>query len=178
MSDTAGNTEKSSSTVKQPQLRFKLVPDEEQKQIPIDQIDEYGSYKLKLPLENFNSKGVKNVDVVQIQPWFDIHMYGQRINLASKIGEWREMYKWTWWYSAAITLFSGLMFFKKHKYTKYMAIPLSASWYYCWYLHSLAYGNMINRVNVQAVRILTEEKRKYFVGTLDPSIIEEAKKMK
>jgi hypothetical protein len=150
------------------EVQIKLKPKETKdvKKIPIDQVDEFGSYENKFPLENFNiDDGHKDLNTLPVTHKTFLNTI--ETGLSRQIAEWRSIYKAGALLSTVSVLSTGYMWRTKHVYLDSMLLTTATLLYGTFYFRQLGYGETLNRVNIGAFKILTEEQKKMITKGVD-----------
>lgn len=125
-----------------------------------EEIQDLENNNFKYPLVNFDHLGRKWLPI--FKPDFRKILMSHEVSFANKISEWRQLFKQSLLLSISSTFLTGYSFFKKSKYLNYFYFPTFSLYFASFYIYNLSYGNMINRVNIEAFTILNSEKKKYF----------------
>eukprot|EP01080_Neovahlkampfia_damariscottae_P009528 gene9528-1734_t len=153
------------------EVQIKLKPKSKDKQnpflIPEDQLDEFGNYTEKFPLQNFNDQGRK--DLLNLPVTYKTFQNNIETAFSRQISHYRHLYNAGLVVTTASVLSTGYFLRQKHKYIDYMFLISGSLLFGCLYLRDLAYGDAINRVNVEAFKIMTEERKLYFQKEFDVS---------
>eukprot|EP01080_Neovahlkampfia_damariscottae_P003922 gene3922-7133_t len=84
------------------------------------------------------------------------------INLAMQLSKSRERFRWAFGYTSVLTIGTLSRFMLVGKFPVAMLLPISAIITYAGYEYDLGYGSKLSRVNLEAHKILNQERYKYF----------------
>jgi phosphosulfolactate synthase (CoM biosynthesis protein A) len=150
------------------EVQIKLKPKEAKdvKKIPIDQVDEFGSYETKFPMENFDiDDGHKDLNTLPVT--HKTFLNSIETGFSRQIAEWRSIYKAGALLSTISVLSTGYMWRTKHVHLDSMLLATATLLYGTFYFRQLGYGESLNRVNVGTFKILTEEQKKMISKSVD-----------
>eukprot|EP01027_Heterolobosea_sp_BB2_P001987 GEZU01002981.1.p1 GENE.GEZU01002981.1~~GEZU01002981.1.p1 ORF type:complete len:236 (+),score=31.03 GEZU01002981.1:33-710(+) len=92
--------------------------------------------------------------------WIEIHS-GMYTGYAQTMGFISDLFRFGAVLTGAQAAYTVGSWIRNRKFPLPMFVPLSASAMGLWFLYDLRWGNMVNRINVRAHRIMTEERGQY-----------------
>ena len=130
-------------------------------------------YQFDYPMYNFDSKSYRRIPY--LDPRFAAFKQHQEDGFALNVARVRELSGYHKIPLIASVLVTGGLLWKKpkEKITGYMLLLTSGIAFSYLYLRDMAYGSMINRVNIEAHKIINTERKTYFLSEQEKQMSKE-----